>query len=549
MLTVTGGADSIIALQNGAYQEAEITIYDAFTSGHPQLAQLTNDDILSNTLTLERSCSESGYIELGGLIADELHFTARAGTLSGVLVNQIITVSISWAYDSSHTDTLYVFDGVITEAKAVKGGYAITALDASVVFDKPYKVANLHDPRHPANPLTYPVTVLKLAQSIIMDIGAPYVDTHILLQTATPVNTSVQITGVPEDKKYTYRQVLRWCAQLMGVSMRTKSAPSSPVELWSYDSPTSSTILDAIRVSPAKAYSISMDRTDIVFDGCDIVYGNQMLYEPSGTDNARVHLTDNALIERLYNELDTITYQNIVSNIDTSIRNHLSATPPGGYQVSDCRCLAMWYLEPGDIIQLADPSTNWSSYRLVAILSVTHKLNGATTFKSNVNAPLPEEEGIQAFSGQQQNDLLSREQRLDNQITALADRVTGISDDYIVDHGTDGIWTYRKWASGVAECWGTKSDTVTMSTLGSQYGIGGLFYNSTNNSSWDISFPTSLFVNTPVVTGTVNSGTNTLVSFGTVSDAHVLPRFWTPFTGGTAVSINLKIYAAGRWTT
>lgn len=33
--------------------------------------------------------------------------------------------------------------------------------------------------------------------------------------------------------------------------------------------------------------------------------------------------------------------------------------------------------------------------------------------------------------------------------------------DFIVEHGTSGIWTYRKWASGIAECWGT-SETVTM---------------------------------------------------------------------------------------
>ena len=26
--------------------------------------------------------------------------------------------------------------------------------------------------------------------------------------------------------------------------------------------------------------------------------------------------------------------------------------------------------------------------------------------------------------------------------------------DYIVETGTSGIWTYRKWNSGIAECWG-----------------------------------------------------------------------------------------------
>lgn len=25
--------------------------------------------------------------------------------------------------------------------------------------------------------------------------------------------------------------------------------------------------------------------------------------------------------------------------------------------------------------------------------------------------------------------------------------------DYVVEQGTSGIWTYRKWASGIAECW------------------------------------------------------------------------------------------------
>lgn len=34
--------------------------------------------------------------------------------------------------------------------------------------------------------------------------------------------------------------------------------------------------------------------------------------------------------------------------------------------------------------------------------------------------------------------------------------------DYIVEQGTKDIWTYRKWASGVAECWGRKSSITTV---------------------------------------------------------------------------------------
>lgn len=31
--------------------------------------------------------------------------------------------------------------------------------------------------------------------------------------------------------------------------------------------------------------------------------------------------------------------------------------------------------------------------------------------------------------------------------------------DHVIGQGTDGIWTYRKWNSGIAECWGTFSST------------------------------------------------------------------------------------------
>lgn len=43
--------------------------------------------------------------------------------------------------------------------------------------------------------------------------------------------------------------------------------------------------------------------------------------------------------------------------------------------------------------------------------------------------------------------------------------------DYIVTEGTSGIWTYRKWNSGIAECWGTYASTaaVTLGAWGSLY--------------------------------------------------------------------------------
>lgn len=31
--------------------------------------------------------------------------------------------------------------------------------------------------------------------------------------------------------------------------------------------------------------------------------------------------------------------------------------------------------------------------------------------------------------------------------------ITGLKTDYVVAQGQQGIWTYRRWASGIAECW------------------------------------------------------------------------------------------------
>ena len=45
--------------------------------------------------------------------------------------------------------------------------------------------------------------------------------------------------------------------------------------------------------------------------------------------------------------------------------------------------------------------------------------------------------------------------QLEKKIDELTARVDELqSRDYIVEQSTSGIWTYRKWNSGVAECWG-----------------------------------------------------------------------------------------------
>lgn len=56
-------------------------------------------------------------------------------------------------------------------------------------------------------------------------------------------------------------------------------------------------------------------------------------------------------------------------------------------------------------------------------------------------------------------------QEEEDELFALIDNIMIPSaKDFIVDTGTEGIWTYRKWNSGIAECWGnvpTKSVNCT----------------------------------------------------------------------------------------
>ena len=40
--------------------------------------------------------------------------------------------------------------------------------------------------------------------------------------------------------------------------------------------------------------------------------------------------------------------------------------------------------------------------------------------------------------------------------------IDGVEQDYVVEQSTSGIWTYKKWASGIKECWGNVTHTVVV---------------------------------------------------------------------------------------
>ena len=71
--------------------------------------------------------------------------------------------------------------------------------------------------------------------------------------------------------------------------------------------------------------------------------------------------------------------------------------------------------------------------------------------------------------------------------------------DYVIEQGTSGIWRYRKWNSGVYECFGTQTGSIAVTTASAGYG---------GYRSGQLSIPTFpiTFTATPTVTATVGSG-------------------------------------------
>ena len=117
-----------------------------------------------------------------------------------------------------------------------------------------------------------------------------------------------------------------------------------------------------------------------------------------------------------------------------------------------------------------------------------------------------------------------------------------LSADYIVSQGTSGIWTFRKWASGVAECWGGKNcgDIAITSAWGA------LFEGSKMDG---IAYPSGLFVSQPVF---FPSAQTTRYAIGGIEidggDKTTTPNLYLlRATAQTVQGVYLSLYAKGRW--
>ena len=115
--------------------------------------------------------------------------------------------------------------------------------------------------------------------------------------------------------------------------------------------------------------------------------------------------------------------------------------------------------------------------------------------------------------------------------------------DYIVEQGTDAktniTWTYRKWNSGISECWGRVSYTATGATA-----WGNVYWVTPNTQ---VNFPSSLFTSAP--TTTVTTVCNSVQGWGSannISSSSVNVFLMRPTTVSSG-TVTLEIMAKGRW--
>lgn len=109
--------------------------------------------------------------------------------------------------------------------------------------------------------------------------------------------------------------------------------------------------------------------------------------------------------------------------------------------------------------------------------------------------------------------------------------------DHVIEQGTDGIWTYRKWDSGVAECWGNYSiNNVTAGATFSPFAV--------RTFSGYITLPSGLFNSAPQAFASGQWGS----AYSTVSvNSTTATSITLSLMSVSAGNLTAKLYAVGKW--
>ena len=115
--------------------------------------------------------------------------------------------------------------------------------------------------------------------------------------------------------------------------------------------------------------------------------------------------------------------------------------------------------------------------------------------------------------------------------------------DIVIERGTSGIWTYEKWNSGKAVCWGTKTGNLSRIST---------YFNFHLYAFVDVAFPPNLFIKPPIVfpkmrIGTSGGGTIDIRYNGDVTITKDKMNAYGISETNATQACRADIYAIGRW--
>ena len=123
-----------------------------------------------------------------------------------------------------------------------------------------------------------------------------------------------------------------------------------------------------------------------------------------------------------------------------------------------------------------------------------------------------------------------------SKINGLADDILLKQDlvDFIIEQGTSDGWIYRKWNSGIVECWGSKSYSYTTSGEYSYQVLVNAFY-----------FPDGLFIEPPnIQISTIGLDLVKVIGHGLTTKGCSLYIETAYAASGT---VQVEMFCIGKW--
>ena len=118
---------------------------------------------------------------------------------------------------------------------------------------------------------------------------------------------------------------------------------------------------------------------------------------------------------------------------------------------------------------------------------------------------------------------------------STADLRSSSVDDYVVDVGTNGIWTYRKWASGRYEAWYEGGIN-----LGTGSAMGGGYFHTSSSALTPPTFSTSVT--------SLTGATNGALLYAYVGHSASYQTYWWNGASASANNIPVRLDMHGTWT-